>query len=282
MAKQTKQSNTRLLQNKGEFTKFQILLEIMRKEPHIKQKDISATLGITIQAVSKYFKKLSREGLLESSSERADYRLTAKAISLLQEDLKGLERYVNSTKIEVKMEHSLPAIATQKVSAGDEVGLIMKGGVIYTASPDLCEAKGIAIGDALPGEDLGLKDLQGKLSVKEGKILIVKLPSIKKGGSRSADLQKIKTLFDEFKPDRVGVMGAVGRAVLNKLELKSDIEFGISRSAAIAASRGLNVMVLVVGRMVNRMIEEIDQINMKTGGSIIYEVKDAQKLIADT
>ena len=88
--------------------------------------------------------------------------------------------------------------------------------------------------------------------------------------------RKLKEFYDEFKPDRVGVMGAVGRAVLNKLGLKADIEFGISRSAAIAASRGLNVFVLVVGRMVNRMIQEIDQINMKTSAEIIYEVKDAQ------
>ena len=111
--------------------------------------------------------------------------------------------------------------------------------------------------------------------MKQGKILIVKLPSIRKGGSRAVDLVKLKAFYDEFKPDRVGVMGAVGRAVLNKLELKADIEFGISRSAAIAASRGLNVFVLVVGRMVNRMIQEIDQINMKTNAEIIYEVKDA-------
>ena len=62
---------------------------------------------------------------------------------------------------------------------------------------------------------------------------------------------------------------------LTNLELKPDIEFGIGRSAAIAASRGLNVLVLVVGRMVNRMIEEIDEINMKTGDSVIFEVKDA-------
>jgi len=71
-------------------------------------------------------------------------------------------------------------------------------------------------------------------------------------------------------------MGAVGRAVLSKVEIKADIEFGISRSAAIAASRGMNVFVLVVGRMVNRMIQEIDIINMKTNADIIYEVKDAQ------
>jgi putative transcriptional regulator len=248
----------------------------MRNEPHVKQKDISETLGITIQAVSKYFKKLAREGLLESGSERADYRLTPKAVSILQEDLKGLERYVNSTKKEMKVERSLPAIATQPVKTGDTVGLVMKGGVIYTVSPDHSEVKGIAMEDALEGEDLGLKDLQGKLNVKEGKIVIIKLPSIKKGGSRSVDIQKVRALYEEFKPDRIGVMGAVGRAVLNKVGLKADIEFGISRSAAIAASRGLNVMVLVVGRMSNRMTEEIENVNMKSATGIKYEIRDAR------
>ena len=65
------------------------------------------------------------------------------------------------------------------------------------------------------------------------------MPSIRRGGSRTVDLAKVKAFYEEFKPDRVGVMGAVGRAVLNKLGLKADIEFGISRAAAIAASRGL-------------------------------------------
>lgn len=271
-----KTPETRLLQSKGEFTKFQILLEIMRNQPHIKQKDISETLGITIQAVSKYFKKLTREKLLEAGSERADYRLTPKAISVLQEDLKGLERYVTRTKNEMRVERSLPAIATQPVKAGEKVGLIMKGGVIYTVPQKDSGAKGIAMEDAAIGEDLGLKDLEGKLKVKEGRILIVKLPSIRKGGSRAVDLEKVKAFYNDFKPDRIGVMGAVGRAVLNKLGLKADIEFGISRSAAIASSRGLNVFVLVVGRMVNRMIEEIDSINLKSAAEVTYEIKDGR------
>lgn len=274
--KPAKQQNI-LLRDKGEFTKFQILLEIMRHQPHIKQKDISDKLGITIQAISKYFKKLTKEGLLEAGSERADYHLTPKAVSKLREDVRVLESYVTEVKHDLKIEHAWPAIATQAVKAGEEVGLIMKEGVMYTVSAKAMafEAKGIALADAKPGEDLGLKGLHGKVKMKQGRILIIKLPSIRKGGSRAVDLVKLKAFYDEFKPDRVGVMGAVGRAVLNKLELKADIEFGISRSAAIAASRGLNVFVLVVGRMVNRMIQEIDQINMKTNADIIYEVKDA-------
>jgi len=251
----------------------------MRNQPHVKQKDISETIGITIQAVSKYFKKLTREGYIESGSERADYRLTPKAALMMHEDVKSLERYVNSIKHEMKVERSMPAIATQQVKAGEEVGLVMKGGVMYTVTinnPDV-EAKGIAIEDALPGEDLGLKNVQGKVRIKQGKILIIKLPSIRKGGSRTVDFDKVKAFYDEFKPDRVGVMGAVGRAVANKLGLKADIEFGISSAAAIAASRGLNVFVLVVGRMVNRMIQEVDSINMKNTTEVIYEVKDGRK-----
>lgn len=273
-----KQQHIVILKDKGEFTKFQILLEIMRHQPHIKQKDISDKLGITIQAISKYFKKLTKEGLLEAGSERADYHLTPKGVTKLREEMRNLENYINEIKHDLKIERAWPAIATQPVKAGEEVGLIMKEGIMYTIPTDspLTQAKGTALADAQSGEDLGLKDLHGKVKTKHGKILIVKLPSIRKGGSQATDIAKVRAFYDEFKPDRIGVMGAVGRAVLSKLSQKADIEFGISRSAAIAASRGLNVFVLVVGRMVNRMIQEIDQINMKSGGNIIYEVKDAQ------
>jgi putative transcriptional regulator len=268
-----------LLRDKGEFTRFQILLEVLRNQPHVKQKDISDKLGITIQAVSKYFKVLREEGLLEGGSIRADYRSTAKGLIKLRDGVRTLESYVTEVKENIKLQHAWPAIATTPVKAGQEVGLIIREGVMYTIplQSAVTGAKGTALADAKPGEDLSLKNLCGKVKVKQGKILIVKLPSIRKGGSRAVDLGKVQAFYDEFKPDRVGVMGAVGRAVLNKLGLKADIEFGISRSAAIAASRGLNVFVLVVGRMTNRMIQEIDQINLKTAGNVIYEVKDAQK-----
>jgi putative transcriptional regulator len=273
-----KQTRDILLRDKGEFTKFQILLEVMRNQPHVKQKDISDSIGITIQAISKYFKKLTKEGLLEAGSERADYRLTSKGVEKLREELKNLDLYVKTIKNELKIDHAWIAIATLPVKTGEQVGLNTKGGIFYTVpvnDPNV-EAIGIAANNASPGEDIGLKDLKGKVKLKQGKILIIKLPSIRKGGSRATDIIKVKELIEEFKPDRIGVMGAVGRAVSNKLKLKIDIEFGISHSAVIAASRGLNVATLVVGRMVNKMIQEIDTQNMRFANDIIYEVKDAK------
>ncbi len=272
----TKQQNI-LLRDKSEFTKFQILFEVLRNQPHVKQKDVGDKLGITTQAISMYFKRLARDGYLEAGSERADYRLTSKGIALLHENIANLASYVKNIKNQLKVQHAWIALATSPIKAGQQVGLITKEGIFYTSpinSPAI-EATGIAITDANIGEDLGLKDLTGKVKLRQGKILIVKLPSIRNGGSRTADLEKIKTYYNEFRPDRIGVMGAVARAVVNKLEFKTDFEFGISHSSAIAASRGLNVFVLVVGRMVNRIIEEIDNLNLRSGSDIIYEVKDA-------
>ena len=266
------------LLNKSEFTKFQILFEILKNQPHIKQKDISDKLGITTQAISCYFKKLTKNGLIEAGSERADYRLTPKGVASLREAITSIDAYIKTIKTELKIEHAWIALATCPVKAGEKVGLVTKEGIFYSVPIDnpRVEAVGTAIADAAQGEDLGIKNLAGKAKIKQGKILIVKLPSIRRGGSRAVDIERVRVFFNEFGPDRVGVMGAVARAVSNKLGCRVDFEFGISHSSAVAASRGLDVLVLVVGRMVNRVIAEVDSQNMRFGGNIVYEVKDAR------
>jgi putative transcriptional regulator len=267
-----------LLRNKGESTEFQILLEVFRSQPHVKQKDVADAVGITVQAVSKHFKKLAREGLLEVGSERADYRLTSKATDKLDNYLKNLSSYTARIKSDLKIERLLPALATQPIKEGEAVGIIMKEGVLYAVSPDNPEAKaqGIAAQDAQPDEDVGLRDVKGKVKTRQGKVVMVRLPSTSDGGSRAVDLAKVRRFYAEFQPDRIGVVGVVGRAVLNKLGLKADLDFGITRATALAAERGLNVFVVVVGRMVNRVIEEIDTTNVKHGSNITYEVKDGR------
>ncbi|MBC7130516.1 winged helix-turn-helix transcriptional regulator [Candidatus Bathyarchaeota archaeon] len=274
-------SNPDILRNKGELTKFQILVEVLRGQPHVKQKDIADALGVTVQAVSKYFKKLVKDGLLEAGEERAYYKLTPKAHKKLQEYLTNVERYVNAVKRDLKVERVWPAIAAQKIRAGERVGLVMRNGVLYAVliKRSTAKAYGTALNDAEEGEDVALTDLRGEIELETGKILIIKLPSINEGGSRAVDLEKVRRLYEDFKPDRVGVMGSVGRAVLNKLGVKADIEFGISKASAMAALRGLKVLVLVVGRMVNRIVDEIELANSKFNARITYEVIDVKKPI---
>ncbi|MEM2912158.1 MAG: winged helix-turn-helix transcriptional regulator [Candidatus Bathyarchaeia archaeon] len=279
MVRASKDSSSDLLRNKGELTRFQILVEVLRNQPHVKQKDIADALGVTVQAVSKYFKKLAKEGMLETGVKRANYKLTPKANKKLQDYLMSLERYVNGVKRDLKVERVWPAIAAKKIKAGERVSLVMRNGVLYALpfKEQIAKAYGTAVSSAEEGEDISLKDLKGEIELETGRILIVKLPSANEGGSKAVDMEKVRMLHEEFKPDRVGVMGTVGRAVLNKLGVKADIEFGISRASALAALRGLKVFVLVVGRMVNRIVDEIEATNLKYGASIMYEVRDGRK-----
>src|SRR3972149_5426611 len=177
MLRQKKTHN--ILRDKGESTEFQILLEVMRSQPHVKQKEVADAVGITVQAVSKYFKKLAREGLLEVGSERADYRLTPKANDKLSEYLESLNSYVARIKSDLKVERLLPALATQRVKEGETVGIIMSEGVLYAVPPDHpdAEAHGIAAQGAQPREDVGLRDLQGRVKMRQGKVVMVRLPS---------------------------------------------------------------------------------------------------------
>ena len=195
----------------------------MHNQPHVKQKEIADTMGITIQAISKYFKKLTKEGLIEAGSGRADYHLTRKGIGKLHDDLKSLERYVTFIRSEIKIEHAWPAIATQPIKAGQTVALIVKEGVMYTVDPNspVAELKGIAMADAAVGEDLGLRNLQGKMNLKHGKILIVKLPSIRQGGSRAVDIGKIQALYEESEPEQNNDDGGSWRSRSKQTEAES-------------------------------------------------------------
>jgi predicted transcriptional regulator len=116
------------------------------------------------------------------------------------------------------------------------------------------------------------------VKLRQGKVLLVKLPRTKEDRSKAVDLAKVKRLYQAFKLERVGVIGVVGRILLNKIRHKTDFEFGISQATAVAASRGFNVFVLVAGRMANHVIEKIDIESVKHVTDIVYEVKDGQML----
>ena len=89
-------------------------------------------------------------------------------------------------------------------------------------------------------------------------------------------MARIRRVYDGLKPDRIGVMGTVARSVLNKMGLKNDFEFGVTRAATMAALRGLNVFVLAAGRMANRVIEELERVNVDRSVSIVYALENGR------
>ena len=258
----------------GWFTEFQILVELAERQSKMRQRDVAEALDITVQAVSKHIKKLRAEGLIESRG--VEYVLTHSGIEKLAAYTKSLETQVKKASSRSQLERRWPAIASKPISSGEEVGLVMKNGVVYAVRKNDKNAKafGIALGDTSIGEDVTLRDMRGTIDLRRGTVAIVKLPNINQGGSRNVDIPKVRNICKRFRPDKIGVIGTVARAVINKLNLKVDFEFGVTRSAAMAALRGLNVLILSTGRMTNRVLEEIERVNIRHSSEIQYIVED--------
>jgi len=237
---------------------------------------VADSLGITVQAVSKHFRRLLADELVAFSG--VEYVLTPRGLERLIGYTKFLQTQTRKAASCLRMERLWSAIACKPISAGEEVGLVMKDGVICAVSRSSKDAKafGVAISETSKGEDVALRDMKGTINLHLGSVTVVTIPSINQGGSRKVDLVKVRKIHRRFDPQRIGVMGTVARVVANKLNFRVDFEFGVSRSAAMAALRGLDVLVLSTGRMTNRVLEEVEKVNIRHSCEIPCTVENCQ------
>jgi len=247
----------------GWFTEFQILTELAQQQSRMRQKDVADSLGITVQAVSKHFRRLLADHLVAFSG--VEYVLTPQGREKLIEYTKFLQAQTRKAAGCLRMERLWSAIAAKPIARGEDVGIVMKNGILYAVSKSCKDAKafGVAIAESSKGNDVALRNLRGRVSLQRGRVLVVTVPSINRGGSKRVDLDKLRKIHGRFNPHKIGVMGTVARVVANKLDLKVDLEFGVSGSAAMAALRGLDVLVLSTGRMTNRVLEEVEKVNIR-------------------
>jgi len=268
----------KIFKKRGEMTHFRILSEISKQEPHLRQKDIAERLGITVQAVSENIKTLVEDGFITSKDGRAPYKITQKGIAKVKKDAISLRKYSDDVLETMNYYKSIwPAIATEDLKEGNLVGLYMEEGILF-ANKSKQNASAEVLLDVEKGEDVPLTSLTGTIDLNSGQIIIITLPTIKQGGSRSTDTNLVNSIYKSDyknlgieKIDRVGAMGTVSHAVANKLNIPIDIEFAISSSCISAAKKGLNIIILVVGNMSKGIIKNLEDENIK------FDVVDAHK-----
>lgn len=263
----------KVFKKKGELTRFQILAEIARQEPHLRQKDIGEALGITVQAVSENIKSLTDDGLVETGKGHVHYKITKKGIERVKREASNLRKYSDEVLDTMNAYKSIwPAIARGKLKSGDEVWLEMDEGILYATTHET-SAHGEVLNDAQEGEDVALIKLSGIIELETGHVVIIKLPTINQGGSRASDLEKIKSIYNDKKNgiDRVGIMGTVSRVVTKKLGIPADFEFSTPEATVAAAKRGLNVLVFSVGKMTGSITSKLDDEDIK------YVIEDVKK-----
>jgi putative transcriptional regulator len=250
-------------------TELLILLEVI-KNPHSKLKTIANKLDITVQGVSEYLRRMKKEGKIQNIG--GEWRATKSGVDFLHSNFSELKDFVDSKMIELNIIDVCAAIARTPISKGDEVGLFMKDGVLCAYAGKDSRSKGIAVSDAEIDEDVAITDLDGMVALSPGMIHIVKLPSIREGGSGKVSANDIKKIMEKLNPEKVGVLDAVSQAVMKKAKMTPDFEFAALHSAIEAAEKGLNVMVFASSDQIAQVISTIEDTNTQIEDKIIYQI----------
>ena len=256
-----------ILRSKKEITKFQILVEIAGHQPDVMQKEIAQRIGITPQAVSEYIKDLVSEGYLFSDG-RMRYRITKNGVEWVLERAIELKKYARFVMEDIVSHISVAtAIARGHFAKGDAVSLMMENGLLFAGTDG--DVTGITISDAEVGEDVGVTDLKGMISFPQVNITICKVPRVEKGGSRSVDLEMLKSISID-KP-YIAAIGVEALISLRKISIQPNILFGAKESVVEAAFHGLSSLVVSVDEEVPSLLNRLEAEGLN------YEVVDLSK-----
>lgn len=248
--------------------KLLILLEIATGN-YSTLNQISDKIGITKQAISDYIKKMKGEGMI--SIANGYYKATSKGIGYIFEKIEKIERYINEKKKKLKMIESFSAIAGDDIKRGKKVGLFMKNGFLYAYNKkSSCYA--IAIENAKKGEDVGLKNAEGIIDMKMGKIYLAILPMPCEGGSKAVDFKKLKEKIMNLKINKTAAMDIIGKITFEKLGIKPSFEFDALNASINAAERGLNIFMAGKESEIRHAISRIEEYNASSIEKINYKI----------
>jgi putative transcriptional regulator len=255
-----------VLQSKRESSRFQILVEIAAHQPNLRQKEVAERLGVTPQAVSEYIKELVADGLVTMDG-RMRYSITKEGVEWLLESAAELKRYARVVMEEIICHVAVwTALAEEDLVEGERVSLEMRNGLLFANRKQGIEATGVTISDASKGEDVGVSDLRGLISLEEGRITVCKVPRIQLGGSRKVNLDFMKALLEKNK--MVCCLGIEALVALRKSGHEPDVMFGAKESSVEAAYHGVNSVIISVDEQVPNILNRLES------GGLKYELVD--------
>jgi putative transcriptional regulator len=250
-----------VLQSKRESSRFQILVEIAAHQPNLRQKEVAEKLGVTPQAISEYIKELVADGLVTTDG-RMRYSITKEGVEWLLESAAELKRYARVVMEEIISHVSVwAAIAESDLAEGERVSLEMRSGLLYANKKKGIEASGVVISDTKTGEDVGVSDLQGLISLDEGRILLCKVPRVQMGGSRKVNLLALKEQLSRAK--MVGCLGIEALVALRKAGREPDIIFGAKEFAVEAAYHGISSVIVSVDEQIPGLLTRLESEGLK-------------------
>lgn len=256
-----------VLRSKRTATRYQILVEIARRQPAVNQQEIADAIGITSQAVSDYLRDLIDQEYVHKHG-RGRYEITKEGVDWLISQTDQLRGYISHVSEEVIGEVEIEtALATAPIGEGQTVSLSMHDGVLRATPGGAGSATAVAVTEADAGRDVGITNFEGVVDYEPGRVTIVSIPGIREGGSRAVAAGTIADGVDSH--DLLAVAGTEALAAVRAADLEPDIRFGSPTAVQEAAIKGLDVLLLAVTTAVSAHTSKLSEENVS------YEVVDA-------
>jgi len=246
----------KILRSKSYATKFQILLEIASGGPNIQQKAIAGSLKITQQAVSEYIGQLEKDGLVVSSG-RSRHKITNEGVNWVLKILRELKDYISMVTHVMNSVVVSAVIAADDIAKGQAVGLEMRDGLMYATRRAASGARGIAVSDAKKGEDVAISGVEGLVDLKRGRISIIKVPNVQKGGSRKVDLALLKKELKGSK--EIAAIGIEALVSLRQIGAEPRYFYGVATAAIDASRHGLDVKIVCTDDEYPALLVKLDE-----------------------
>lgn len=244
------------MRNKNLATKFQILAEIANSGPNVPQRDIARRLELTPQAISDYIGQLIEDGLIILDNH-SKYKVTNEGINWVIKVLREMKDYGDFVAQAVNNISVCTAIADSSLEKGQKVSLFMKNGVLTASSQEQTGATGETVSEAQSGEDVGIKAIEGIVSLKFGQVIIVKIPNVQNGGYRSIDLKRLKSTL-EGKP-MVGAIGIEALVGLRKIQVQDIYFFGVKEATVEAVHHGISPLIVCVEDDLSGLLKRLEE-----------------------
>ena len=256
-----------VLQSKRDATRYQILVQIAERQPAVSQREIADAIGITSQAVSNYLQELGKQEFVDKRG-RGRYEITKEGVDWLINRTDDLRSYVEHVSEDVIGQVDVEsALATGAISEGDRVSLSMRDGYLRATPGDAGAATAVAVTDADEGQEVGITDFEGVVDYELGTVTVVSVPTVRNGGSTRVQTDVVSEHAADN--DLVAVAGTEAVAVATAADLVPDIRFATAEAVKEAATKGLDVLLLVVSGAMSAHTDALRD------SSLEYEVVDA-------
>ncbi|RDI70253.1 DUF7839 domain-containing protein [Halopelagius longus] len=255
-----------VLRSKRNATRYQILVQIAKRQPAVNQKEIADAIGITAQAVSDYLQDLIEHEYVNKHG-RGRYEVTKEGVDWLISQTDELRHFVQHVSEDVIGQVEIEtALATTDIEEGQTVSLTMRDGVLRAMSGSTGSATAVAVTDADPGRDVGITNFDGVVDYDLGTVTVVAIPNVRDGGSSAVSTERIVEMADDH--DMVAVAGVEAIAAADTANLDPDIRFGSAAAVQEAAAKGLSVLLLAATDVLSSHTDKLREQNVS------YEVVD--------